>query len=372
MYTEKEKNGRDRRAASWPGASHETRKGIIAMKSVTIKDIAKIAGVSYATVSRALSNSPGISEDTRARVLEICREQGYRPNILARSLISNKTNVLGLIVPDISNTFYAEVAFNLETYARQLGYNVMLCNSLSKPEQTASLFEFLVGHQVDGMILVSPRDDEREQVAKQLSLVPTVIIGDSEIADNNTICEASSIRLDNFAGGQLGTEYLLGLGHKDIVYIGFRTGSMTHTRRVSGYKAAMKAAGYKRHVLNNEDHFSSTDAGYRLGLELFRGGTPCTAVFAANDAIALGVMRAADECGVRIPDDVSLLGFDNISYAGLPKIMLTTIDQRKPRLAAGAIDLLIDAIDHPDREEDVRRIIRPALIERNTCKRLVK
>ncbi len=340
------------------------------MKSVTIKDIAKIAGVSYATVSRALSNSPGISEETRARVLEICREQGYRPNILARSLISNKTNVLGLIVPDISNTFYAEVAFHIETYARSLGYNVMLCNSLSKPDQTAKLFEFLVGHQVDGMILVSPRDDERLQVEKQLSLVPTVIIGECEIADSTAVCEASSIRLDNFAGGQLGAEYLLGLGHQDILYVGFRPGSMTHTRRVSGYKAAMKAAGFRRRVLENNSNASSTEAGLRLGRALFRSGQPCTAVFAATDAVALGVMNAADECGVAIPGEVSLLGFDNISYAGLPKIMLSTIDQRKPRLAAGAVDLLVDAIDHPDREEDVRRIIRPALVERDTCRAL--
>ena len=340
------------------------------MKSITIKDIAKIAGVSYATVSRALSNSPGISEDTRERVLEICREQGYRPNILARSLISNKTNVLGLIVPDISNPFYAEGAFHIEIYARSLGYNVMLCNSLSKPEQTAALFEFLVGHQVDGMILVSPHDDERAQVARQLHLVPTVIIGDSEIADSTVVCEASSIRLDNFAGGQLGTEYLLGLGHREIFYLGYRPGSMTHTRRVSGYKAAMKAVGLKRHVMDNHSDVSSSEAGYRLGLELFRSGQPCTAVFAATDAVALGILNAADECGVSIPDDVSLLGFDNISYAGLSRINLTTIDQRKPRLAAGAIDLLTDAIAHPDREEDVRRIIRPALVERSTCKPL--
>jgi len=340
------------------------------VKSVTIKDIAKIAGVSYATVSRALSNSPGISEETRARVLAICREEGYRPNILARSLISNKTNVLGLILPDISNPFYAEVAFHIETYARSLGYNVMLCNSLSKPEETAALFEFLVGHQVDGMILVSPHDDERTQVAKQLHLVPTVIIGDSELADSAAICEASSIRLDNFAGGQLGTEYLLSLGHQDIFYIGFRPGSMTHTRRVGGYKAAMKAAGLKRHVLDNHANVSSAEAGYRLGLELFQSKQHCTAVFAATDAMALGVMTAADECNISIPDELSLLGFDNISYSGLSRIMLTTIDQRKPRLAAGAIDLLADAIAHPDREEDVRRIIRPALVERNTCKAL--
>lgn len=340
------------------------------MKGITIKDIAKIAGVSYATVSRALSNSPGISEETRARVLEICREQGYRPNILARSLISNKTNVLGLIVPDISNAFYAEIAFHIEIYARSLGYNVMLCNSLSKPEQTAKLFEFLVGHQVDGMILVSPRDDERLQVEKQLSLVPTVIIGDCEIADSAVDCKASSIRLDNFAGGQLGTEYLLGLGHKEIFYIGFRPGSMTHTRRVSGYKAAMKAAGLRRHVLDNNADVSSSEAGLRLGRELFRGGQPCTAIFAATDAVALGILSAADACGVSIPDEVSLLGFDNISYAGLPKIMLTTIDQRKPRLAAGAVDLLMDTLAHPDREEEVRRIIRPALVERETCRPL--
>ena len=218
------------------------------------------------------------------------------------------------------------------------------------------------------MILVSPHDDERTQVARQLGLVPTVIIGDCEIADSSAVCEASSIRLDNFAGGQLGTEYLLGLGHEEIFYVGYRPGSMTHTRRVSGYKAAMKAAGLRRHVLENTDGSSSVEAGLRLGRELFRCGQGCTAVFAATDSVALGVMNAADECGVSIPGDVSLLGFDNISYAALPKIGLTTIDQRKPRLAAGAVDLLMDVIGHPDREEDVRRIIRPALVERTTCR----
>ncbi len=121
-------------------------------------------------------------------------------------------------------------------------------------------------------------------------------------------------------------------------------------------------------MLENTDGSSSVEAGLRLGRELFRCGQGCTAVFAATDSVALGVMNAADECGVSIPGDVSLLGFDNISYAALPKIGLTTIDQRKPRLAAGAVDLLMDAIGHPDREEDVRRIIRPALVERTTCR----
>jgi LacI family transcriptional regulator len=122
---------------------------------ITIKDIARIAGVSTSTVSRALSNSPELSEQTRQRILEICRQEGYRVNALARSLICNKTNVIGLIVPEVTNPFYAELSLGIETHARSLGYNMILCNGQNDPKVTEELFGFLISHQVDGIILAS-------------------------------------------------------------------------------------------------------------------------------------------------------------------------------------------------------------------------
>ena len=133
---------------------------------ITIKDIARIAGVSTSTVSRALSNSPELSEQTRQRILEICRREGYRVNALARSLICNKTNVIGLIVPEVTNPFYAELSLGIETHARSLGYNVILCNGQNDTKVTEELFGFLISHQVDGIILASSQQDAGTMIQK--------------------------------------------------------------------------------------------------------------------------------------------------------------------------------------------------------------
>ena len=163
---------------------------------ITIKDIARIAGVSTSTVSRALSNSPELSEQTRQRILEICQREGYRVNALARSLICNKTNVIGLIVPEVTNPFYAELSLGIETHARSLGYNVILCNGQNDAKVTEELFGFLISHQVDGIILASSQQDAGTMIQK---------------------FEVNSVCIDNLAGGRLAAEHLLELGHRDIV-----------------------------------------------------------------------------------------------------------------------------------------------------------
>ena len=144
---------------------------------ITIKDIARIAGVSTSTVSRALSNSPELSEQTRQRILEICRQEGYRVNALARSLICNKTNVIGLIVPEVTNPFYAELSLGIETHARSLGYNVILCNGQNDTKVTEELFGFLISHQVDGIILASSQQDAGTMIQKFVPRLPTVLLG---------------------------------------------------------------------------------------------------------------------------------------------------------------------------------------------------
>lgn len=337
------------------------------MKRVTIKDIARIAGVSYATVSRALSNSPEISAETRDRIKKICEREGYRANTLARSLISNRTNVLGLIVPDIANAFYSEVAYNIETYARRHGYNVMLCNSLHNMQQVTDLFNFLVGHQVDGIILCTSRDETREHVSRYFQTVPTVLFGDCSLDSMSDNC--NSVSLDNFSGGRIGMEYLLRQGHTDVCYLGYRAHSSTHQHRLAGAQRAAEAAGATLRVVENPEDSSSIEAGHVLAKSVFSQPFTSTAIFAATDALALGVMQAADEFNLRVPEDVSLLGFDNCIYAGLPKINLTSVDQRKQQLAEASVDLLLQLIAHRNEEniEYTRRIICPALIERDTC-----
>lgn len=339
------------------------------MRRVTIKDIAQIAGVSYATVSRALSGSTEVSDETRSRILDICKKEGYRANALARSLICSKTNVIGLIVPDVTNPFYAEVALGIEIRARSLGYNIMLCNSLQDDATTEKLFEFLIGHQVDGIILASSRNEASRWVKAYSEAVPTVLLGASVVDEEGQ--DINSVTVDNHAGGCLAAKHLLSLGHKDILYFGFRPNSITHQLRLRGFSSELESAGLQVTVFKNNEESSSIAHGYSLGKKLFEQGCNSTAIFAATDSLALGLLEAANEHGLQIPDDISLLGFDNIVYTSLPKITLTTIDQRMKTLAEAAINLLIEIIDSPQQDEYTHRLIRPALIIRNSTKHLV-
>lgn len=337
------------------------------MRRVTIKDIAKIAGVSYASVSRALSGSTEVSEATRARIIEICQREGYRVNTLARSLICRRSRVIGLVVPDISNAFYSEIAFSVETYARRHGYNVMLCNTVHNQRQTADLFEYLVGHRVDGIIFASTRNDARLWAAQYLDAVPIVLLGDAVDPADPQSDRISSVSLDNQAGGYLGAKYLHGLGHREILYLGMRPTSITHQRRFCGYQKAMLSLGLTPHVIENPWESSSVEHGYQLARELFSKPFPYTAIFCASDSVALGVLQAAEECGIPIPGQVSLLGFDNVSYASLPRIELSTIAQHQQKLSEAAIDLLLGLMDGAEEPATTHRIIRPMLIERASC-----
>lgn len=335
------------------------------MRHVTIKDIARIAGVSCSTVSRALSGSSELSEKTRERILEICRQEGYRVNALARSLICSKTNVIGLIVPEVTNPFYAEISLGIETRARSLGYNVMLCNSMHDPATTESLFEFLISHQVDGIILASSHNDSAHWVRQFAPSAPTVLLGTASTEGGE---EINSVSVDNLVGGRIAAEYLLSQGHRDIVYLGYRPSSITHQLRFRGFSEALEKAGLRPTVLENPADSSSIASGHALSQQLFAQPLHSTAIFAAADAIALGVLQAADEAGISIPEDLSLLGFDNIIYSSLPKIMLSTVDQRKQLLAEAAVNLLAEIIDSPSREEYTHRLILPALVVRSSCR----
>lgn len=335
------------------------------MRRITIKDIAQIAGVSYATVSRALSGSSEVNEQTRNRILEICQKEGYRANSLARSLIRNKTNMLGLIVPDVSNPFYGELAFGIEKHAYENGYNIMLCNSMFDTDQTRNLFDLLISHQADGIILAGSHDEACSWIGEYTRTVPLVLAGDavfSQAKDN-----FNTVSIDNQAGGHLAGSYLCELGHKKITYLGLRTSSVTHRARFSGFCAALNEYGLAPIVLENPGNASSIQVGYQLGKQFLSKGLDCTAIFAATDSLALGVLQACDELNIRIPKDISLLGFDNITYSALPKISLTTVDQCKPMLAQTAVNLLLSVIDHGEENENIHRMISPQMVQRSSC-----
>lgn len=329
--------------------------------NVTIKDIAKVAGVSYATVSRALSGSPEIGEETREHVLKICREMGYTTNYVARSMVMKSTKLIGLVVANIDNPFMSELAYNIELRARECGYTLMLCNSSHDLDIEKQVLELLVGRQVDGIILVPASSSSYDNLKPFINRVPTVFM-----SENLRDLPESYVSVDNSRGTRMGTEYLYSLGHRNILYLGRRKGSVTHTLRAEGYMEACRELGIEPAFCNSAYSFSSIQAGYQLAKHAFAKKFEPTAIFAAADSLALGVIEAAEEAGLRIPEDVSLMGFDNILYSGLPKINLTTIEQPKKTMAATAVDILIDKISDPSSGYS-HRILTPSLVKRGSC-----
>jgi LacI family transcriptional regulator len=335
-------------------------------KRLTIRDIAKITGVSYATVSRALSGSAGISHKTRTQIKEVCERLGYTTNYTARSLAVRKSRLIGFILGKLDDPYMSQLACEAEIYARQRDYTLILCNSMHREQHEAELFSMLIGRQVDGIIIIPANTGSFAALEKYMGQVPTVVIGDNLRGSPN-----SYVAVDNYQGTVMGSEYLISLGHRSIVYLGCRTGSMTHELRRKGYMDTCKKYHIKPAVIINRGSSSSIEQGYALARELFAGPCPYTAIFAASDTTALGVMKAADEAGIAIPRDISLIGFDNIAYSVLSRINLTTIEQPFTSIASSAVDTLIRTIEDPAFGYSYS-ILAPTLVKRGTCQNLTR
>lgn len=335
------------------------------MQRVTIKDIARLAGVSVTTVSRALNNAPEIHPGTRERVLRVCQEQGYRANLLARSLSSSRSNLLGLVVPDLASPFHAALALNIELCAQEAGYQVMLCSG--HLEDLESLFGLFLSQRVDGILLSSTSNDAYALARRcQEKNVPCLLLG--ACAPEDSPFRANTVSVDNYAGGQMAAEYLHRLGHRDVVYLGFREGSTTHVLRCQGFCRTTERLGMRTALIRNTSPASTIESGCQMARVFLTGAFSQTAVFAASDSVALGFIQVADELGVAIPDRLSILGFDDIEYAALPNIRLTTLSQNTPRLAKTAVRFLLELIENGGQGDYTRKLITPALIQRATCR----
>ncbi len=333
------------------------------MKNVTLKDVAKAAGVSYATVSRALSGSPQIGSDTRERIIKLCDEMGYTTNYVARSMVMKKTDLIGLVVPSIDNQFMAELAYYAEMSARSHGYNIMLCNSGPDLKQEKTVVKLLLGRQVDGILIVPQSPDTYENIRAFTDQVPTVFL-----SENLRDQPQSYVAADNSHGTYIGTRYLYELGHREILYFG-RRHSTTHQLRAEGYMKACRELGLHEQYFNSEFPRSSIANGYQLARELFSKPITYTAIFASTDSNALGILKAADEMHINIPRQLSLIGFDNIPSTALPRIELTTIEQPKREMAVQAVDMLRDKIENGT-QGYVHQILMPSLVKRSSCQKL--
>jgi LacI family transcriptional regulator len=319
----------------------------------TIREVAEKAGVSFATVSHVINNTRFVSVETRERVLAAMSELNYRPNALAQSLRRGKTKTIGLILPDSSNPFFDEIGRSIEVEAFRLGYSVFLCNSERDAEKEELYVDVLSKKQVDGVIFISSidRTDALELLLGQG--MPVVIIDRDDRPDLNV----DVVLVDNLEGGYLATRYLIGLGHRKIACVAGPSLVTPDVKRVFGYRDALSEAGIpfdENLVLLGDYH---PESGQELSSLLLKRPDPPTALFMCNDLMAIGALRAAIQLGIRVPEDLSIVGFDDIELASYTNPALTTIAQPKAEVGSRAAQLLIEQIS--DRSRPCQRIVLP-------------
>ena len=330
-----------------------------AQKRVTIKDVAALAGVSFATVSRTMADRPEISEETKARVRAACAQLGYVPNAAAKGLTGRATYTIGLIVPDISNPYFADMATAIEQTAAQHSYRVLFSNSLRDPDLEYQAIDNFLARQVDGLLISPASPLSQAQHSKLLGNMPCVYLGVNH--DEN----CSYVMTDNEAGAYAATCYLLQLGHQDILFAGGREASRTRQLRIQGFYRALEEAGMQgRDVAVSEALGQMKQWNTEQALDILAEPLP-DAIFAFSDTIAMRIMEAAEIRGIRIPEDISLVGYDNIAFSALPRIHLTTVSQKKFCQGTIAAERLIEKIQ--GKQEKTADVLEPELIIRSTC-----
>lgn len=325
---------------------------------VSIKDIAVVCKVSPMTVSRALNNSAEIAKSTRDRILKTCEEMGYRASAAARNLVLNKTDMIGLIIPDIVNPYYACVSKGVSSYLEKRGYGLVLCSSDRNARNEERYIEFLTQRRVDGIILI-PIRDKVDDYRNLVNILPFVQV-DNYVKNLN----ASFIGNDNYAGGRKIISHMIKQGYKKIGVILSQKNSTASNERLKGYvdvHIENDVVVNKEFLIYSEATF---DDGYNIAEVLIN--KKVDSIFAINDTVASGVIKYCYDHGIRIPQDIGVAGYDDIGQAAMLLIPLTTVHQAKTALGEIAAAILIDEINNNCHEKQ-KKILQPELIVRKSC-----
>ncbi len=328
----------------------------LARRAPTMEDVAREAGVSRALVSLVMRERPNVSEERRRRVLAAASKLGYRPNAMARSLASRRTKTVGVILDDLRNPFFAEIAGGIEELASELGYQLLLAAGGRQARRERAALGALLEYRASGIILVSPRMSAGD-IAAAAAEAPLVLVGRAVRG-----VDADTVLINEAHGTGLVLDHLIGLGHEAIAHVDGGTGAGGPQRR-SAYLRGMRAARLARHALVIPGDFTE-EAGVSAAAELLRRPALPTAIFAANDMVAAGLLGGLDRAGVEVPRDVSIVGYDNISIAHLAHVSLTTVDQPRTDMGRLALELLLDRTDN--RRANEVRLIEPTLVVRST------
>jgi LacI family transcriptional regulator len=329
---------------------------------VTIRDVAKLADVSPITVSRVMNNARGVNPTTRERVQKAIKALDYVPNTLAKSLRSKKTHTIALVVSDITNPFWTTIARGVEDSAAQAGLHVVLCNTDENPDREANYINILLQQRVDGIIIAPTTNDRRRLYALKRQKVPCVVI-DRKVPG----FKADTVLSNNQGGAYQLTRHLLGLGHRRIAMITGPTFVSTTEDRVEGYRQALRERGIheEQHLVKASDF--KQEGGYQSVKALLATEPRPTAIFAANNFMAIGALSALREAGLRVPQDMALVCFDDIPQASLIYPFLTVSAQCAYDMGAMSAQLLIERVNGSKRRK-VREIeLETKLIVRESC-----
>jgi len=327
---------------------------------VTIKDVAREASVSVATVSRVLNNAGVVRPETARRIRDVARALRYTPHSGARSLITSKTHTIGVLLPDLYGEFFSEMIRGIDEGARANNYHILVSRAYADRSEIEEAMRAMRG-RVDGVVVMSPNVDS-ESLSNIPANLPVVLL-----CSGNRSSALDSITVENYRGAKEMVSHLVSLGHRNIAIINGAEGTADAAERLRGYRAALKEAGIPvSRSLEYSGDFTDASGYAATGLIIQQSPRP-TAIFAANDSMAIGALSALREAGIRVPDEMSVTGFDDIPLARYMDPPLSSVKVPIAELGTHAVDMLLNAITHKNSHKRRREKLSTSLVLRSSC-----
>lgn len=312
---------------------------------VRLKDIAQLVGVSVMTVSKALRDEPDVSLATKAKIKKLAQDMGYVPDSSAQGLRTKTTKLFGLVIPSTTNPVYARIVFAIEERAHELGYDLILAHTLNKPEREDACLRRLLSRRVDGLFITPVYRFEAEaRIYQEIAArkIPTILLGPPAPFCKNF----PAIEIEELVASYNAAKHLLGLGHKKIAYLTGPSAAPWAHERFEGYRRALREAGIEVDDKLVFQSGSTIEDGAKAALQMLNEGAHPTAIMAVSDLVAIGCAETLLQQGVRIPEDISIVGFGNTLAAEFYRVPMTTVRQPKFRLGVAAVEKMMKLIRH--------------------------
>ena len=326
--------------------------------AVTIKDVAKAANLSVASVSRALNGSSSVTEQTRKLVLDTARALRYIPHSGARSLSTSRTNTVGVVLPDLYGEFFSELIRGIDLAARRRGLHLLVSSSHGDADEAGAALRAMSG-RVDGLIVMSPHVDAGFLAANLPATLPVVLLNTHDTGEH------SSLTVDNYGGAAAMVQHLVEIGHRRICMLSGPANNFESEERLRGFRETLGRLGLREAAVLRGDF--TEESGYRAGKQLLALKRLPDAVFAANDMMAIGCLFALGEAGLQVPRDLALVGFDDIPTARFVAPPLTTVRVRMTDMGSRALESLAFQIENPEGTKHSVQVLQTELVVRRSC-----